>query len=116
MASSTISWGLTRTVSLSPRSLAPGEDVEGLQVDVDRVGVAGEVDQLPYLPPAEHREECRRVLEVDGRGAQAGQGLAVLADDGGPGRLGVAVGRYGGVPPRPHRRPAVEFLLGGGDC
>ncbi len=81
-------------------------------MDVDRVGVAGEVDQLPYLPPAEHREECRRVLEVDGRGAQAGQCLAVLADDGDHGRLGVAVGRYGEVPQRHHVRPAVEFLLG----
>src|SRR6266446_7194268 len=94
------------------RDRAPGEDVEGLQVDVDRVGVAGEVDQLPYLPPAEHREECRRVLEVDGRGAQAGQCLAVLADDGDHGRAGVAAGRYGEFPHRHHVRPAVEFLLG----
>src|SRR5690349_7105238 len=76
------------------RDGAAAEDVEGLQVDVDRVGVFGEVDQLPYLPPAEHREERRRILEVDGRGAQAGQYLAVRIDDGDHGRAGVAVGRW----------------------
>ena len=38
-----------------------GQDLERVEVDVDGVGVVGEVDQLPDLKPAEDREECRGV-------------------------------------------------------
>ena len=56
---------------------ASREDLERVEVEVDRVRVAGEVDQLPDLVLAEHREERRRVLEVGGDGAVAGGLLAV---------------------------------------
>ena len=67
---------------------APGEDLERVEVDVDGVGVAGEVDQLPDLVPAQDREECRGVLEVGGGGAVAG-GLLTVGD--GDDRPGVVV-------------------------
>lgn len=38
---------------------APGEDLERVEVDVDRVGVVGETDQLPDLIEVEYREEGR---------------------------------------------------------
>jgi hypothetical protein len=110
-AISTSSFGLTRIVSLRPRSLssiawsssslgsrssvtvdarsrspiAPSgvswrparQDLERVEVEVDRVGVAGEVDHLPDLVLAQHREERGRVLEVGGGDAVARRLLAV---------------------------------------
>src|SRR5712672_4108703 len=58
---------------------APGEDLERVEVDVDGVGVAGEIDQLPDLIPAEYREEGRGVFEVGGGDAVAG-GLLTVGD------------------------------------
>src|SRR6266487_2999787 len=67
---------------------APGEDLERVAVDVNRVRVDSEVDQLPDLIAAEYREECRGVLEVGGGGAVAG-GLPTVGD--GDDRPGVVV-------------------------
>jgi hypothetical protein len=54
-----------------------GEDLKRVEVEVNRVGVAGQVDQLPDLVLAEHRKERRRVLEVGGDDAVAGDVIVV---------------------------------------
>src|SRR4029077_12473650 len=50
---------------------AAREDLERVEVEMDRVRIAGEVDELPDLVHAEHREEGRPVLEMRGDGADA---------------------------------------------
>jgi hypothetical protein len=40
------------------------EDLEGVEVDMHRVGVAGEIGESPDLGRSERREERRRVLEA----------------------------------------------------
>ena len=56
---------------------ASSEDLKRVQVDVDGVCVAGEIDQLPDLIPAQDREECRGVLEMGGDGSVA-YGLLIV--------------------------------------
>src|SRR6266699_3207991 len=87
---------------------ASGEDLERVEVDVDGVGVVGEVDQLPDLIPVEYREECCGVLEVGGGGAVAG-GLLIVGDgDDGP---GVVVAGDHEFPHGEHVGFAFEFAL-----
>ncbi len=48
---------------------ASRQDLKRVEVDVDRVGVACQVYELPDLVVAEHRKEGRHVLEVRSNGA-----------------------------------------------
>ena len=99
-------------VATAGRDRAAPQDVKGLEVEVDRVGVAAEVDQLPHLPSAEHREERRRVLKMACHRAQARHRLVVLVDDGDHGRIGaVLVGRLGQLAHGQHVRHVLELLL-----
>src|SRR6476646_8849800 len=62
------------TISLGDRDgdRMSREDLEGIQVDVQRMRVARQVDELPDLVVAQHREEGDGVLEVAGDRAVAG--------------------------------------------
>ena len=59
------------------------EKLERVEVHVDRMGVAGEVDEPPYLGSTEHREERGGVLESGRHGAPStGSGrVPVRLDD-----------------------------------
>ena len=87
---------------------ASREDLERVEVEVDRVRVLGEVDEPPDLVLAEHREEGRGVLEVGGDGAVAG-GLLAFGD--GDERSGVVVGGDRELAHGEHVGLAVELPL-----
>src|SRR5712691_1742622 len=49
----------------------PAEDLKGVEMHVDRMGIAGQVDETPDLRAAQHREEIGLVLESGGDRAPA---------------------------------------------
>ena len=82
------------------------QDLERVEMEVDRVRIPGQVDQLPDLVLAEHREEGRRVLEVCGDDAVPG-GFAAVAHR--HERPVVRVGRRRELPHRQHVRLVLHL-------
>src|SRR6185437_14518232 len=82
------------------------QDLERVEMEVDRVRIPGQVDQLPDLVLAEHREKRGRVLEVRGDRAVAG-GLLTVAD--GDERSGVIVAGVSELPQGKHDGPVVDL-------
>jgi len=56
--------GRDPVLGLVDRRRVPVENLEGIEVKVDRVGVAGEVDEPPDLGSVQYREEGGRVFEA----------------------------------------------------
>ena len=85
------------------------EDLEGVEVDVDRVGVLGQVDEPPDLGLVEHGEERGGILEAGGDGAPARDALRTVRSrfhERDEGLVRARVGRQ--LPHGQHGRPARD--------
>ena len=112
-----------RTVALVPRVVIPSvglldggrvsvEDLERVEVEVDRMGVAGEVDEPPDLGSVEHREERGGVLEAGRDRAPARDAFLAVAlrlDERDDGLVGAGVGDE--LAHGQHRRRAFDLGL-----